>query len=81
MAEIVIKYNLISANGYTGVAWVFGKHDTPFTNRAIFGCVRYMNEEGLKRKFDRDLYVAQVEKVYKEYVSRNKSIILNNNQY
>jgi deoxyribodipyrimidine photo-lyase len=44
-------------NGFTGVAWCFGKHDRPWGERPIFGNVRYMNEKGLKRKFDADQYV------------------------
>ena len=39
------------ANGYTGVAWCFGKHDRPWTERDIFGTVRYMAASGLERKF------------------------------
>jgi deoxyribodipyrimidine photo-lyase len=39
------------ANGFTGVAWCFGKHDRPWTERPIFGQVRYMNAKGLERKF------------------------------
>jgi len=48
-------------NGYTGVAWCFGKHDRAWKEREIFGKVRYMNANGLKRKFDADKYVEQVE--------------------
>jgi deoxyribodipyrimidine photo-lyase len=44
-------------NGFTGVAWCFGKHDRPWGERSIFGTIRYMNERGLKRKFDADEYV------------------------
>jgi len=47
-------------NGFTGVAWCFGKHDRPWASRSIFGNIRYMNENGLRRKFDADLYVAKV---------------------
>ena len=47
-------------NGFAGVAWVFGKHDRPWKERAVFGKVRYMNANGLKRKFDIDTYVRQV---------------------
>ncbi len=49
-------------NGYAGVAWCFGKHDRPWIERPIFGQVRYMNDQGLKRKFDADLYVQKVNK-------------------
>jgi deoxyribodipyrimidine photo-lyase len=44
-------------NGFAGVAWCFGKHDRPWGGRPIFGNVRYMNDKGLKRKFDADEYV------------------------
>lgn len=43
-------------NGYTGVAWCFGKHDRPWKKRPIFGNIRYMNSNGLKRKFDIESY-------------------------
>ena len=44
-------------NSYAGIAWCFGKHDRPWKEREIFGTVRYMNENGLKRKFDMEEYV------------------------
>ena len=44
-------------NGYTGVAWCYGKHDRAWTERPIFGKLRYMNAAGLKRKFRIDAYV------------------------
>ncbi len=44
-------------NGYTGIAWLFGKHDRAWTERPVFGKLRYMNYNGLKRKFDVDEYV------------------------
>ncbi len=47
-------------NGYTGVAWCFGKHDRPWSRRAIFGNVRYMNDKGLERKFDMQKYLQRV---------------------
>jgi deoxyribodipyrimidine photo-lyase len=43
-------------NGYTGVAWCFGKHDRPWVERPVFGNIRYMNANGLKRKFDIEKY-------------------------
>jgi len=49
-------------NGFVGVAWCFGKHDRPWPERPIFGTVRYMNDRGLKRKFDADEYVRKTEK-------------------
>ena len=44
-------------NGYTGVAWCYGKHDRAWTERAIFGKLRYMNAAGLERKFKIQDYV------------------------
>lgn len=49
-------------NGYAGVAWCFGKHDRPWGEREIFGKLRYMNANGLKRKFDIEQYVLNVRK-------------------
>jgi deoxyribodipyrimidine photo-lyase len=48
-------------NGFAGVAWCFGKHDRAWPERPIFGKVRYMNEAGLRRKFDIEAYVRRVE--------------------
>ncbi len=47
-------------NGFTGVAWCFGKHDRPWQERPVFGKVRYMNAAGLERKFKMDAYLAKV---------------------
>ena len=44
-------------NGFAGVAWCFGKHDRAWSERPVFGKVRYMNAAGLKRKFNVDAYV------------------------
>jgi deoxyribodipyrimidine photo-lyase len=48
-------------NGFAGVAWCFGKHDRPWRERAVFGSIRYMNDRGLRRKFDIDSYVRRIE--------------------
>lgn len=47
-------------NSFTGIAWCFGNHDRPWTRRAIFGTVRYMNASGLERKFDMKAYLKKV---------------------
>ncbi len=44
-------------NSYCGVGWIFGLHDRPWTERPIFGKVRYMNARGLERKFNIQAYV------------------------
>lgn len=43
-------------NSYAGIAWCFGKHDRPWKSRPVFGSVRYMNANGLRRKFDIERY-------------------------
>ncbi|MFW5841945.1 MAG: deoxyribodipyrimidine photo-lyase [Bacillota bacterium] len=45
------------AVSYASIAWVFGRHDRAWTERPVFGKLRYMNANGLKRKFDIDAYV------------------------
>lgn len=45
-------------NGYAGIMWsITGLHDRPWTQRPIFGNIRYMNLNGLKRKFDIKQYI------------------------
>jgi len=48
------------ANSFANIAWVFGQHDRPWFERAVFGKVRYMNAAGLERKCDIKGYVAKV---------------------
>lgn len=47
-------------NCYAGVAWCFGKHDRAWTERSVFGKLRYMNDKGLERKFNIQKYVDDV---------------------
>lgn len=48
-------------NGYAGIAWsIGGVHDRAWFSRPIFGQIRYMNEAGLKRKFNTNQYVENV---------------------
>jgi len=54
-------------NGYVGCAWsVGGVHDRPWTERPIFGKVRYMNYNGCKRKFRVDRYVDAMARLARE---------------
>lgn len=40
-------------NGYAGIQWaIYGLHDRAWTERPVYGKIRYMNYEGLKRKMD-----------------------------
>ena len=51
-------------NGYTGCAWsIGGVHDRPWTEREVFGKIRYMNRNGAKRKFDIDSYIQKYNQV------------------
>lgn len=46
-------------NGYVGILWsLAGLHDRPWTERPIYGKVRYMNQAGLRRKFELDKYIS-----------------------
>lgn len=62
------KYNIDGRdpNGFAGVAWCFGKHDRHWKEREVFGSVRYMNDKGLKRKFDMEAYVDKVKRLVSE---------------
>jgi deoxyribodipyrimidine photo-lyase len=42
---------------YGSVAWNYGKHDRAWNERPIFGKLRYMNAQGLERKFDMKAYI------------------------
>ncbi|MBS3736453.1 MAG: deoxyribodipyrimidine photo-lyase [Candidatus Bipolaricaulota bacterium] len=53
-------------NGFTGVAWCYGKHDRGWKEREVFGKVRYMNASGLERKFDAEKYCEQVDRLEKK---------------
>ena len=41
--------------------WCFGLHDRPWPERPIFGTVRYMSYEGMRRKTDVDAYIRSIE--------------------
>ena len=48
-------------NGYTGIAWsIGGVHDRAWTERPVFGKIRYMNYNGAKRKFNIEKYIQYV---------------------
>jgi len=53
-------------NGFAGVAWCFGKHDRAWFERKVFGKIRYMNDSGLRRKFDMDAYLKKVAALEKD---------------
>ncbi len=47
-------------NSYAGVAWCFGMHDRPWSERPVFGRIRYMNARGLERKFNMKAYLDRI---------------------
>ena len=48
-------------NGYTGIAWaIVGKHDRAWSDRPVFGKIRYMSLASTRRKFDSQKYIAQI---------------------
>ena len=49
-------------NSFANVAWIFGQHDRGWTEREVYGKVRYMSAGGLKRKTKPEQYVEKVEK-------------------
>ncbi len=49
------------ANSFANVAWVFGQHDRGWTERAVFGKVRYMSAGGLERKAKPEAYIEKVD--------------------
>jgi deoxyribodipyrimidine photo-lyase len=49
-------------NSFANVAWVFGQHDRGWTEREVYGKVRYMSAGGLERKSKPEQYVEKVEK-------------------
>ncbi|MFW6071748.1 MAG: deoxyribodipyrimidine photolyase, partial [Candidatus Bipolaricaulota bacterium] len=58
-------------NGFTGVAWCYGKHDQGWKERPVFGKTRYMNANGLERKFDIQSYVDKISNIEEDLVGNN----------
>jgi len=50
-------------NSYMNIAWCFGKMDRPWPEKHVWGKLRSMNAGGLKRKFNIDAYVKQIDKL------------------
>jgi deoxyribodipyrimidine photo-lyase len=44
-------------NTYTNILWCFGLHDRPWSERPIFGMIRYMSLDGMKRKTEVNAYI------------------------
>lgn len=65
MIDIHGKYALDGRdpNTYTNILWCFGLHDRPWPERPIFGTLRYMSLEGMKRKTDTAAYIEEMNAV------------------
>ncbi|SEP67895.1 deoxyribodipyrimidine photo-lyase [Microlunatus flavus] len=60
------------ANSFSNVAWVYGQHDRGWTEREVFGKVRYMNAAGLERKAKPKEYVAKVDELEREVAEKSE---------
>jgi len=47
-------------NAYANILWCFGLHDRPWSERPIFGTVRYMSRAGMERKTDVGAYLREI---------------------
>lgn len=47
-------------NTFTNVLWCFGLHDRAWAERPIFGKIRYMSLEGMRRKTDTQAYIDEI---------------------
>lgn len=47
-------------NSYSGILWCFGLFDRPWSERKIFGKVRYMSSDSAAKKFDLEGYLEYV---------------------
>jgi deoxyribodipyrimidine photo-lyase len=48
-------------NSFANILWCLGLHDRPWPERPIFGTVRYMSREGMKRKTDVEAYLRAID--------------------
>lgn len=58
-------------NGYAGIAWaIVGKHDRAWSERPVFGKIRYMSFASTSRKFDSKSYIAHIENIEKGGIAK-----------
>jgi deoxyribodipyrimidine photo-lyase len=60
-------------NTYTNILWCFGLHDRPWFERPIFGKLRYMSFEGMKRKTNIDAYIEEIAEIERTGKDRFKT--------
>lgn len=76
MVDIHGKYALDGRdpNTYTNILWCFGLHDRPWPERPIFGKMRYMSLEGMKRKTNTRAYIDEIAEMEKTGRDPRKAI-------
>lgn len=47
-------------NSFVNIAWCFGKMDRAWPEKLVYGKLRVLNSNGLKRKFDMDSYIRKI---------------------
>ncbi len=56
-------------NGYAGIAWaIVGKHDRAWSERPVYGKIRYMSLASTGRKFDSKRYIEQIAQLERPHV-------------
>jgi deoxyribodipyrimidine photo-lyase len=65
MVQIHDRYALDGRdpNTYANILWCFGLHDRPWPERPVFGTIRYMSFDGMRRKTGGDRYVREIEQL------------------
>jgi deoxyribodipyrimidine photo-lyase len=48
-------------NTYCNILWCFGLHDRPWKERPVFGMVRFMSGDGMRRKTNMQAYLKEIE--------------------
>ena len=65
MVQIHDRYPLDGRdpNTYANILWCFGLHDRPWPERPVFGTMRYMKLERMKRKTNVAEYIRATERL------------------
>ena len=68
MVQIHDRYALDGRdpNTYANILWCFGLHDRPWPERPVFGTIRYISLEGMKRKTKVAEYIRGIERLERQ---------------
>lgn len=61
-------------NTYTSVLWCLGLHDRPWGERPVFGTIRYMGYDGMKRKTDVPGYIREIEYMERTGIDPHRNV-------